>query len=191
VAWLVFSYGSTATYQSRIAKSTVEFFYMLVVCVLILLWHDYAGWLSLSLCSQIIAFLTTSIPAVVAFYARYATGCEAPQQLLYVAMTETQPRPLVLLDEEGVNGRFNRAQRAISNFQEYIVQGVLAFVLALQIFPFPAFAAGCLFVISRFLSPVMYRASAKGRGAGFGLSVHVGLGLLQGLLHLTLIKLLF
>merc|ERR1712151_435489 len=79
--------------------------------------------------------------------ARRKTGCNVPDQHVYKVMDSTS---LVVMDCEGANGDFNRAQRAHANLGEVLPTFLVAFLMVGYVFPWitaecwlKAFWTGC------------------------------------------------
>lgn len=97
----------------------------------------------------------------------------------------------VLLDEEGPNGQFNRAQRAILNTSEFALPFFASFVAVLYITPFPAFVGALIWLAGRAIYLPLYARGAEGRGAGFGIAQHIATPLVGGLAEVALWHALF
>jgi len=95
--------------------------------------------------------------------------------------------PYVMFETEGDLGRFNRSQRAVQNYQEYLPGVLVTAVMAGYVFPFPVFILTLVYVASRMVMAVRYTESSDGRKAGFILSLLVSL-MLDGLLLLVAYK---
>lgn len=78
---------------------------------------------------------------------------------------------MVILNEVGLEGRFNRAYRAAANLNEYLPLAIAHIFLLSPVFPFPTFIFSAIFIVARFGYPVMYTNSLEGRGACFGVSL--------------------
>lgn len=77
----------------------------------------------------------------------------------------------VLMENEGDHGVFNRAQRAVQNYNEQFPLFVLYFVLASFVFPFEAFSLACGWAATKVLSTMGYTAAVDSRMPGTVLSI--------------------
>ena len=91
------------------------------------------------------------------------------------------PLPYVMFETEGDLGRFNRAQRAVQNYLEYVPALGLYVVLAGYVFPRPVCVCTALYIVCRILMAVQYAQSATGRQKGFMLS-QLSASVIEGLL---------
>jgi uncharacterized membrane protein YecN with MAPEG domain len=120
--------------------------------------------------------------------ARKEAKVNVPDQQVYSVYTKPgQPKlGYVLMEKEGVLGRFNRAQRALQNFLESAPFVLTFFLLAGFVFPFPAFCLACFYAAARLISAIGYTHSPDGRMAGnllgmLGLTVMEALVLQAGI----------
>ena len=127
--------------------------------------HDL-GYLYLSL---IILRIGQLIMATISGNARKQTRVHPPDQHIYKIHGEDK-MGYVFLDQSGKNGKFNRAQRAIANYQETFPQYALYIVASGLIYPKQVFGLVVLFAVSRILSAVGYTSSTNGRMGGFMIS---------------------
>lgn len=91
----------------------------------------------------------------------------------------------VLMETEGILGKFNRAQRALQNYFEQQPLYFVYFLLAGYVFPLPAFVLASIFSIFRTVGAVGYTKAADDRMkgnilAGFSMAALEGLVLLAG-----------
>ena len=96
-----------------------------------------------------------------------------PDQHIYKVHGEDK-MGYVFMDQEGVNGKFNRAQRAIANYQETFPQTALYIIASGLVYPKQVMALVTLYSASRFLSALGYTKSTDGRMSGFMISQLTG-----------------
>lgn len=72
----------------------------------------------------------------------------------------------VLMENEGVHGVFNRAQRALQNYHENFPGVVVQYVAASFVFPFEAFVCMMIWQIATCVGAVGYADSVDGRMKG-------------------------
>ena len=72
----------------------------------------------------------------------------------------------VLMENEGVHGTFNRAQRALQNYHENFPGVVVQYVAASFVFPFQAFVCMMVWQISCCVGAVGYTENVDGRMKG-------------------------
>lgn len=94
-----------------------------------------------------------------------------PDQHVYeVKGAEGSKLGYVLMDQEGNNGKFNRAQRAVQNFNESFPQVALTTVFAGFVYPKEVMVLTGINSAARVLSSLGYTSSAEGRMGGFMVS---------------------
>ncbi len=99
--------------------------------------------------------------------ARATAKVEVPDQQCYqVKGAEGSKLGYVLMETEGAIGEFNRAQRALQNFNENFPLFVVMYFLASFVFPFAAFVCTALFMAFRVMGAVGYTSAADGRLGG-------------------------
>jgi len=99
--------------------------------------------------------------------ARLASKVAVPDQHCYqVKGAEGSKLGYVLMETEGDIGKFNRAQRALQNYNEIFPMFVLMFVLAAFVCPFAAFMCACVFAAARAIQAVGYTKETDGRIPG-------------------------
>jgi uncharacterized membrane protein YecN with MAPEG domain len=98
--------------------------------------------------------------------ARGSTGCKAPNQHIYKVMSTGE---LVLMDEDGANGKFNRAQRGHANMAESAFVFLLAVLPIAYVFPWTAAVLVFMFAFTRWLFASSYTKKPEAREAGFAL----------------------
>eukprot|EP00978_Attheya_sp_CCMP212_P005906 scaffold13182_cov64-Attheya_sp.AAC.10 len=120
--------------------------------------------------------------------ARKAAKIHPPDQQVYqVKGAEGSKLGYVLLEGEGVLGRFNRSQRTLQNYNESAAQVVLYFALGGFVYPQASLVLISLFSVLRFISALGYTSSAEGRFWGFLISGAV-LFMLEGLVIMSGIR---
>ena len=103
--------------------------------------------------------------------ARKYCKAKSPDQHVYeVKGAEGSKLGYVLMDTEGVNGRFNRAQRAVQNYNETFPMNALFIVFAGFVYPKEVMILTFVFAVSRVISAWGYTSSSNGRMPGFMLS---------------------
>eukprot|EP00658_Telonema_sp_P-2_P026033 TRINITY_DN204_c0_g1_i2.p1 TRINITY_DN204_c0_g1~~TRINITY_DN204_c0_g1_i2.p1 ORF type:complete len:222 (-),score=61.55 TRINITY_DN204_c0_g1_i2:407-1072(-) len=103
--------------------------------------------------------------------ARKKAKVNVPDQQVYkVKGAQGSSLGYVMMEQDGALGAFNRAQRALQNYNEIYTQFAVYFLLAGLVFPFPVFVIGCLFAAFRVFGAVGYTGSADGRMGGNMLS---------------------
>jgi uncharacterized membrane protein YecN with MAPEG domain len=91
-----------------------------------------------------------------------------PDQHVYeVKGSEGSKLGYVLMDNEGNNGRFNRAQRSVQNFNETFPQTILYIVFAGFVYSKEVFVLATVFMTARVMSALGYTNSFEGRMSGF------------------------
>mmetsp|Transcript_12225 Transcript_12225/g.25823 ORF Transcript_12225/g.25823 Transcript_12225/m.25823 type:complete len:214 (+) Transcript_12225:98-739(+) len=98
---------------------------------------------------------------------KYAKVHTPDQHVYQVKGAEGSKLGYVLMDNDGKNGRFNRAQRALQNYQETYPQ-TLAYILASGfVYPKEVFVLAAMYATFRVVSAIGYTSSTDGRMAGF------------------------
>lgn len=119
---------------------------------------------------------------------RAASRIHVPDQHVYKVMgAEGSKLGYVLMDTEGVNGDFNRAQRALQNYHEAFPSVLMLYVAASWVFPYESFVCAMIWAITRIMSASGYKAEADGRVGGLALGA-VALSVLQGMTLMVSIK---
>ncbi|KAL7433657.1 hypothetical protein ACHAXM_003640 [Skeletonema potamos] len=86
---------------------------------------------------------------------------------IYIVMgAEGSKLGYVLMENEGVHGVFNRAQRALQNYHENFPGVVVQYVAASFVFPFEAFVCMMIWQIATCVGAVGYADSVDGRMKG-------------------------
>ena len=94
------------------------------------------------------------------------------------------------MDYEGNNGRFNRAQTAIQNYNETFPQVLVYIVFAGFVYPKEVMVLTGVYSTARVISAVGYTSSTSGRMGGFMLS-NFTVTSLESLVGMIAYKLLF
>lgn len=103
--------------------------------------------------------------------ARKQSKVHLPDQHVYqVKGAEGSKLGYVLMENEGVLGKFNRAQRSVQNYNETFPQTVLYVLLAGFVYPKEIMVLVAIFSVSRVVSAVGYTQNVEGRMGGFMLS---------------------
>lgn len=104
-------------------------------------------------------------------HARKYCKVHPPDQHVYeVKGAEGSKLGYVLMDQEGVNGKFNRAQRAVVNYNETFPQTALYIVAGGFVFPKEMLVLVSIYSAARVMMAVGYASSVKGRMLGFMIS---------------------
>ena len=72
----------------------------------------------------------------------------------------------VLMENDGVHGSFNRAQRALQNYNETFPSVIIQFIAASLVFPFEAFVCIIIWQLGSTYSAVGYKNDVDGRMKG-------------------------
>lgn len=107
-------------------------------------------------------------------FAKHKSRVNLPDQHVYKVMgskAKESDLGYVLLEQEGVLGRFNRAQRAVQNYHETYPQMVLYIVLAGFVYPFEVMIVSAVFALVRVMSAIGYTQVRDGRLPGYMLSL--------------------
>jgi hypothetical protein len=73
---------------------------------------------------------------------------------------------VVLMEQDGVLGTFNRAQRAFQNYHENMPTVGFQYILASFVFPFESFVCLMVWAVGRCFQAAGYVGSAEGRMRG-------------------------
>jgi len=122
------------------------------------------GWLYLGI--FLIRILTLPININLGM-ARKESKAGLPDQHVYKVMgAEGSKLGYVLMENEGVHGVFNRAQRALQNYHENFPGVVVQYVAASFVFPFETFVCMMIWQIATCVGAVGYADSVDGRMKG-------------------------
>lgn len=143
------------------------------------------GWIYMGL----IAVKLLQIPLMIAFGdARKKSKTHAPDQHVYeVKGAEGSKLGYVLMVTDGVQGEFNRAQRAWSNYHETMALVVILFLASGWVFPFESFLCAVIWGLARVMYAFGYGTSAEGREIGFMISTFVP-NVMQGMMIIAAMK---
>jgi hypothetical protein len=101
---------------------------------------------------------------------RFYTGCKAPNQHIYKVMGGSANGSIVLMDEEGINGAFNRAQRGLQNTVESGPLFLVCWLFVVFVFPWTASAIMIVYALARLSFAFGYTSTVSSRGAGLIIS---------------------
>jgi len=83
-----------------------------------------------------------------------------------------KPLPYVVMEEEGLIGNYNRANRSLFHFNENMGGIILCILCAGFVFPFPTLVATSIFALGRVLHQIGYAIGGYGKhGPGFALAM--------------------
>lgn len=100
--------------------------------------------------------------------ARKHSKVHPPDQHVYkVKGAEGSKLGYVLMEYEGEHGKFNRAQRAVQNYNETFPQTALYAMLGGFVYPKEVMVLVAIFSLSRVMSAIGYTKSTEGRMGGF------------------------
>merc|ERR1719343_39120 len=103
--------------------------------------------------------------------ARIRARIHPPDQQVYkVKGAEGSKLGYVLMDYSGDNGKFNRAQRAIQNYNETFPHVLVCLVLTGFVYPKEVMIIAGIYSLTRLTYAVGYTSSADGRLGGFVIS---------------------
>merc|ERR1719161_1509856 len=110
--------------------------------------------------------------------ARRPTGCNVPDQHIYTV--KKQDGSVVLMESEGMYGRFNRAQRALQNTNEVLPSYLANFFSVGYVFPWLTSGITVLWGMLRMKGAFDYTDERNSRQGG-NLPAMLLMGILQGL----------
>mmetsp|Transcript_56497 Transcript_56497/g.89717 ORF Transcript_56497/g.89717 Transcript_56497/m.89717 type:complete len:218 (-) Transcript_56497:169-822(-) len=96
--------------------------------------------------------------------------------------------PMVALEEDGAIGAYNRANRSLFHFNEYLGSCVPCILASGLTFPFPVFVLTAVLFVGRVLHQVGYSFAYGGHAKGFGLSM-IAMVSLEGLTLISALSL--
>jgi uncharacterized membrane protein YecN with MAPEG domain len=174
-AWLIFTYGATAVYRSRLALiAEYDLGYLFLAIILLRIAHDAM--------------------VLHGFWWRVRVQISRPSQYVYKVFGKGgDPRPaaedqFVLMTDEGSYGAFNRAMRAVANFEQYLPIQIAMTVAAGFVFSLPVLIVTAVAVVGRLLYMVGYARRVAGRRTGYVLAHIVPTSVLYGLMILTVLE---
>lgn len=169
VAYLIYTYGSTASYDARIAYFTTVSpstvgdpnygFLFLGVFIFSLMVNWVNSW---------------PMIAKAAVMPGNAGNVRANMQIFKVNYPEKfgTSLPYVVLEEEGYVGEYNRANRSLTHFVENVPCFLLNLVFAGFVFPFPTMVCIVIYSIGRMAHQIGYSMKGYGgHGLGFALAM--------------------
>jgi hypothetical protein len=112
--------------------------------------------------------LTHAMMQALVMEGRGSSGCNTPDQHIYKVMNTGE---LVLLDDDGANGQFNRAQRGLNHMVETSFIFLIALLPIAFVFPWTAACLVFLFAYSRWSFASGYALKKEARRGGFMLIV--------------------
>ena len=146
------------------------------------------GWLYLGI--FLLQMLQLPLTVLLA-HTRKESKVNVPDQHVYKVMGmmdgSKPPVGYVLMETEGVIGRFNRAQRAWMNYGEQFPMLALLYVAAGFVLPIDSFVVVMVFACARIVAAFGYVQGADGRRLGTVISV-LSLSVLQGMVLIAAIK---
>eukprot|EP00947_MAST-08B_sp_MAST-8B-sp1_P004675 g4675.t1 len=90
---------------------------------------------------------------------------------LYVFKSATKPDdPAIVLEDKGDVGAYNRANRSLHHFSEYVAATIVTLLLSGYVFPLPSFVATVTFALGRILHMTGYTKGYGKHGIGFALA---------------------
>ena len=89
---------------------------------------------------------------------------------VYKAMGAGAASHAVVFENDGLTGKYNRANRSLHHFIENAAPVFLCLVLVGHLFPWPSFVCVAAFCAGRVLHQVGYAGGYGGHGAGFGIA---------------------
>ena len=122
--------------------------------------------------------------------ARKASKAGLPDQHVYKVMGTSEGSSklgYVLMENDGVHGAFNRAQRALQNYHEIFPGVVVQYVAASFVFPRNAFVCMMIWQISSCIGAVGYKNDVKGRTKG-RLPSYFAMATLSGMVLIVALK---
>jgi len=165
IASLICKFGSTEKYLSAIN---------------IIAEYD-AGWLYLALIifGRTIWFLNMFAAMK---YKKGVKGNLRANPFFYKAIGKNAPEDiLVVLEDEGVLGQFNRANRSVHHMIESSGGFVASLFATGVVFPFPTFVCVCIFCMGRILHQSGYSSGYGSHAKGFMMSM-VSMSTIEGML---------
>ena len=119
--------------------------------------------------------------AAVGSYGKAAKGNIRANMYLYTLAHKSGESSLVVMEEGGAAGQYNRANRSLHHFVENAIGAALCLPLAGFVYPAASFIVTILFALGRVWHQMGYTVQGYGgHGAGFGISL-VATVILEGL----------
>lgn len=114
--------------------------------------------------------------------ARKASKISVPDQHVYkVCGAQGNSLGIVLMEQDGNLGAFNRAQRAWQNYHETMPTVALQYILSSFVFPFESFVCVSIWALGRCFQAAGYVQSAEGRMKG-GMPGIIALNILNAMM---------
>lgn len=155
IGFLIFKFGAHDSYKEQIsflAPKSLGFLY-----------------LSAALFSALVQWLNV-FPMVYKEKLSMKGNLRANMQFFRVN-TMDKPLPYVVLEEDGVIGNYNRANRSLFHFNENLGGVLLCLLCAGFVFPLPALICTSIFALGRVLHQIGYSSGGYGSHApGFALA---------------------
>mmetsp|Transcript_10939 Transcript_10939/g.20441 ORF Transcript_10939/g.20441 Transcript_10939/m.20441 type:complete len:214 (+) Transcript_10939:305-946(+) len=135
--------------------------------------------------TAIILKLGQFVMGIICGQARKQSKVHPPDQHVYkVKGAEGSKLGYVLMEYEGDHGKFNRAQRAVQNYNETFPQTALYIVLGGFVYPKEVMVLAAIYSLSRVMSAIGYTNSTEGRMGGFIFS-NVSVVMIEALVAIT------
>jgi hypothetical protein len=112
--------------------------------------------------------LTHAMVTALVMDGRASSGCNPPDQYVYKVMSTGE---LVLMDDDGANGQFNRAQRGLHSMAESAIILLIALLPVAFVFPWTAAGLVVMLAYSRWSFASGYVMKREKRTGGFMLMV--------------------
>lgn len=116
--------------------------------------------------------------------ARRASGVNVPDQHVYKVVGGSAAGSLVLMDEDGAFGAFNRAQRGVQNIYEQTFPFALEVLLSAYVFPWTTAVLLSIFALCRSYGAVLYTRDRMARMKG-NMPAGVASGTISGLVFMS------
>ncbi|OQR94601.1 hypothetical protein ACHHYP_01095 [Achlya hypogyna] len=173
VAFLIYSFGATATYNKRIVAVVGDDLHWACAAVVVL--------------GRVVSFVNLYPTVHKSQIMKRDSGNLRANMFIYKAIGKDAAPNAVVLDDAGAVGAYNRANRSLHHMIENYASLVAGLFLASHVFPFPVFVCVCVFGVGRVMHQIGYTTGYGGHGAGFGLSLFAQVTL-EGLLALVFLK---
>jgi hypothetical protein len=85
--------------------------------------------------------------------------------------TTMKSKDVVLFENDGLKGKYNRANRSLTHMIENFASTLAGLMLSGSVFPFPTFVCTCLFGAGRIMHQVGYSSGYGKHGMGFALAM--------------------
>ncbi|CAL1168147.1 unnamed protein product [Cladocopium goreaui] len=170
LAWPIYLFGHRQAYDAKID----------------ILASLNLGWLYLAL---LVVYYTKQIVSQHASYVRNHANVSLPNHTVHKVFIPDGGKqlPYVLLEEDGMVGKANRAQRGFENLMEYLPMYLVYLCAIGFVYPFPAFVNACVFFFSRVKYAFDYTNATAARNTGFAI-YGMAQACLEGLLLIAGVK---